>query len=471
MALSWSEQILPAGSQTVPVEIVYLDRTYIHLYVNGAEQTDFTWDSNTLIRFGTQLDEPSTITIVRRTDRSYLYILFAEGAAFIKENLDMQNTQFLHLAQELVEGRAIEGFYGDISMNGYRITHLGRGIELTDAVNVQQLNEVSDRVTSIEQTVITDTISYPWYTITTATTSSISPPFVFTKAAVYINGVCQTPGYSYDILSNVIHLADPVPAGTHVFVRLGEDVPSSQGYASAASLATVAATKLDATANAVSATKLTTARTIRTNLAATTAASFNGTADAAPGVTGILPVANGGTGASSAAGARAVLGAAALGANADITSLTGLTGGISGKNTAPAAGTIGQLLVSSPADTIPTSGTVTGLTPGLGNGVGVWDYQAFYRLNVPSGTSVTQTVLHIGNSTGPDSTTALGSLNWYEKYDSTQTITGPAVVTVSTPIRRVINDGDYGAVGKAAITWTGTTGPTLSTRLTARRVG
>ena len=44
------------------------------------------------------------------------------------------------------------------------------------------------------------------------------------------------------------------------------------------------------------AAKLTTARMIRTNLASTSAASFNGTANITPGVTGTLPIANGGTG-------------------------------------------------------------------------------------------------------------------------------------------------------------------------------
>lgn len=62
--------------------------------------------------------------------------------------------------------------------------------------------------------------------------------------------------------------------------------------------------------NAGTATKLATARTFRTNLGSTSTASFNGTADVTPGVTGTLGLANGGTGATTAAAGRANLGAA-----------------------------------------------------------------------------------------------------------------------------------------------------------------
>ena len=57
--------------------------------------------------------------------------------------------------------------------------------------------------------------------------------------------------------------------------------------------------------NAGTATKLATARTIRTNLGSTSTASFDGSANVAPGVTGILPVANGGTGNSTGTAAAA----------------------------------------------------------------------------------------------------------------------------------------------------------------------
>ena len=48
--------------------------------------------------------------------------------------------------------------------------------------------------------------------------------------------------------------------------------------------------------NATSASKLATARAFRTNLASTATANFDGSGDATPGVTGVLPIANGGTG-------------------------------------------------------------------------------------------------------------------------------------------------------------------------------
>lgn len=81
--------------------------------------------------------------------------------------------------------------------------------------------------------------------------------------------------------------------------------------------------------NANTATKLATARTIRANLASRTAGSFDGSANITVGVTGTLPIANGGTGSTTADAARTALGCAP----AYIYSTTDLTAGSSALTT------------------------------------------------------------------------------------------------------------------------------------------
>jgi hypothetical protein len=59
--------------------------------------------------------------------------------------------------------------------------------------------------------------------------------------------------------------------------------------------------------NAGTATVLATARTIQTNLASTSSSSFDGSANVTPGVTGTLPVTNGGTGTTTSTGSGSVV--------------------------------------------------------------------------------------------------------------------------------------------------------------------
>jgi hypothetical protein len=82
---------------------------------------------------------------------------------------------------------------------------------------------------------------------------------------------------------------------------------SSADYATKAGTANTA-TSANSAINSTYATILATSRTLITNLASTTSASFDGSANASIGVTGTLPIANGGTGATTIAVARNNLG-------------------------------------------------------------------------------------------------------------------------------------------------------------------
>lgn len=271
MAHSWQEQIKPAGTQDIQCDIEYLDKSYIHVYLDGVETTGYTWTSSTNIRLNSALAASTTVLLIRKTEREYLYIEFASGSPFIEVNVDSQNTQFLHLAQELVEGRAIPGFYGAISMNGYRITNLANPISAQDAatkayvdaadallgqridaehsgwVSAVQAEAVtrkaaddalSARTSALENTFISgvETVSYPWSTVLATDTDEVTPGLAFTKAVVEVNGVGQIRGYSFDIVDNTILFAETLPAGTIVAARLGVDVTAGDGFATQASL-------------------------------------------------------------------------------------------------------------------------------------------------------------------------------------------------------------------------------------------
>lgn len=278
MAFSWQEQIKSAGTQDIQCDIEYLDKSYIHVYLDGVETTGYTWTSSTNIRLNTALTADTTVLLIRKTEREYLYIEFASGSPFIEVNVDSQNTQFLHLAQELVEGRAIPGFYGDISMNGYRITNvadptnpqdsatknyadsgdarlgsridseiaarmaadydLGSRIDSEIEARGVADNGLSLRISALENTFISgvETVSYPWSTVLTEATDEVAPGLAFTKAVVEINGVGQLRGYSFEIVDNTIMFAEVLPAGTVVAARLGSDVTAGDGFATQASV-------------------------------------------------------------------------------------------------------------------------------------------------------------------------------------------------------------------------------------------
>lgn len=144
MAYSWQAETAAVGQQLINVNLKYLSATDIEVSIDDVATQNYTWVSETRIKLTTPLKGGEVVKLIRRTNRQSTFVTFAEGVPFDRINLDLQNAQFLFLAQEISEGVGISDFYNDFSMHNYRITDLGTPINDNDAAT----KEYTDRVTS-----------------------------------------------------------------------------------------------------------------------------------------------------------------------------------------------------------------------------------------------------------------------------------------------------------------------------------
>ncbi len=148
-----------------------------------------------------------------------------------------------------------------------------------------------------------------------------------------------------------------------------------------------------------------------------------------PNATGILPLVQGGTGASTATTARNALGAAGSGANSDITSLTGITTPLSVAQGGTGAGTLTGLLMGNGTTAITT------LSPGASGNVltsngTAWASSAPASSGIPFGGTGADGALNI--TTGTTTLNAAGAQVLVMDYTSIS-ITGTGQLNISNP--------------------------------------
>lgn len=210
----------------------YLSTSNIHVYVNNIE-APFTINASDPNKVYLASAPPvgADVLIRRIMPKGVPYSDFKNGNPFSQDTLNNTQLQQLYVTQELLDGFLPDGFYfkQDVGMGGHRIKNLGDAVDPDDAVKKSTTDLIGGRVESLEngfKEVASGAI--PWRMVAAGGEITITPPYTFTSALLFINGVTQTFGasYAYTISNNVIQLAEPLLQGDEVFVLIGA-VPGS----------------------------------------------------------------------------------------------------------------------------------------------------------------------------------------------------------------------------------------------------
>lgn len=452
----------------------YISVNNIHVFVAGVEVAfSIISSSPNVVNLQTAPPVGAEVLIRRIMPKDVPYSDFSRGNPFSQDALNNTNLQQLYLLQEIFDGYLPSGFFFrvNIDMRGMRIVNLGDGIDAGDAVNKKQLDVEHDK--NIQQdsrlVILEDAIRTATYVnyvsqlyVATGGEYSINTTNSLHAAALYIRGIFQHKAAgAYMQSGGVITFPEPLLAGDEVYIILGSDLPAESLYPSIESFNALQALVSGLNTNLTSLTsRVTTAEgninsqgsrisTVEGNYAKKGA---NTDITSLGGLTTALPVSSGGTGGTTPAAARNGISAAVVGSNNDITSLTNLSGGITGITTgaAAAAGIVGQALES-------ISSSATTLTSGVSANVG--------SLVLPPGEWVVEGSVRYVNAGALNSRTfginnATGTLpsDWYNKYDTTAVLAmGGSISQAPTRTFRVSANTTVYMVAQASFTMGATT--------------
>ena len=255
MSFTFTDHAADGVTTTFPFRFAGKDKGYIRasdiaVYVLNAGSwvpvLNWTLTGTNQITFSTPPASSGGINIrIRRVvPKDNPYAEFTRGPALDMRSMNYAYTQNLQVSQELLDGFLPEGFFykSNLNMGGYKVVNMaagtaaGEAVEYSQLVTVDQKHEVWNARQDIEIAGLKSSLSsgtshrtIPWYVTAYSGQTLIEPPYQFTSALVFIQGVMQYEiAGAFSIENNKITLAEGLNAGEEVLVLVGSRIASPE---------------------------------------------------------------------------------------------------------------------------------------------------------------------------------------------------------------------------------------------------
>lgn len=118
----------------------YLSQSHVFLYINNIKQVGgFTWADESTIVLNTPTTQGDDIMLRRETSKDNPIVDFELTAVLTDTDLDISALQNLYISHEVLDGFIVLGAAGWVDANYRQIVNVADGVELSDAVNLDQL--------------------------------------------------------------------------------------------------------------------------------------------------------------------------------------------------------------------------------------------------------------------------------------------------------------------------------------------
>ncbi|MGL5456737.1 MAG: phage tail fiber protein [Citrobacter telavivensis] len=256
MSFTFTEHTTDGVTTTFPFRFAGKDKGYlrasdivVYLKINGVwtETSNWSLSGTNQITFTTApaVSTEINLRIRRVVPKVDPYAEFARGVTLDMRSMNYAFIQNLQAVQEIMDGFVPSGFFykENLNMGFNKIINLKPGTEPYDAVNYTQLYTVDQKHTLWNQQQdlmieglkaslgsVTAHRTIPWYTtITAGGTTVVNPPYTFTSALVFVNGILQYElAKAITIENSHITFAEGLQAGDEVLVLIGSRISSPE---------------------------------------------------------------------------------------------------------------------------------------------------------------------------------------------------------------------------------------------------
>lgn len=152
MAYSTQRAVSDGTLEYLDLAIGYQSRADVKVFFNDLPAAPESWSwvgvTDKRIAFTDPVPDGVEVLVQRTTRLDRIINVFARGAKFNNTTMDLNFEQVLFLTQEAVEGSGLADIFNDLDLHGYRITNLGEATAPGDAVPRSQFDTLAADLTA-----------------------------------------------------------------------------------------------------------------------------------------------------------------------------------------------------------------------------------------------------------------------------------------------------------------------------------